>query len=175
MAVDISVLEDRIRKNHLAALTKNLAPGEQVIDAVGCGEVRGRLPNLSDSLVLTNKRILIIHGKGFRSIVRGVTDIKLREISNVEFSGGRLGYYATITIHSRVGQYRLGTIGSEQEQAAWPRKILNQVHAAENRRVRAKPPASDIATRLKQLVDLHAAGSLSNEEFISAKRRLIEG
>jgi hypothetical protein len=175
MTADVSSFEGKIHKNHLAVLSEQLTPGERVIDVVGCGEMKGRLPNLSDSLVLTSERILIVHGKGFRSVVRGTTEIKLKEVSDVEFSGRRFGTYASIIIHSRVGRYRLGTVGSEEEQAAWPRKILDQVHAAESGASRVISPGSDISARLKQLADLHAAGSLSDQEFISAKRRLIAG
>lgn len=175
MAADISSFEGKIHKNHLAALSEKLTPGERVIDAVGCGEIKGRLPALGDSLVLTSERILIVHGKGFRNVVDRIADIKLEEVSDVDFSDRGRGYYAAITIHSRVGLYRIGVVGSYEEQAAWPRKILDQVHAAESGASRVMSPSSDITASLKQLADLHSAGKLTDEEFFSAKRHLMEG
>jgi hypothetical protein len=38
----------------------------------------------------------------------------------------------------------------------------------------AGEPATELTTRLKDLADLHSSGALSDAEFESAKRRLLE-
>jgi hypothetical protein len=173
MAADISSVEGKIHKNHVAALSGKLTPGERVIDAVGCGELKGRLPALGDSLVLTSERILIIHDKGFRRVVDRIADIKLKEVSDVDFSDRGHGYYAAVTIHSRVGLYRIGVVGTYEEQAAWPRKILDQVHAVESDASRVMPAAGDVTARLRKLQELLDAGLLMQDEYEMKRAEIV--
>jgi hypothetical protein len=51
---------------------------------------------------------------------------------------------------------------------------VSQQQAAPPPAAPAAPPAGDdLMTRLKQLADLHAAGVLSDEEFVAAKAKLL--
>jgi hypothetical protein len=62
----------------------------------------------------------------------------------------------------------------QQQQAAMQAQM--QQHAQQAAQSTAAPqaaPQADLASKIKQLADLHAAGALSDEEFVAAKAKLL--
>lgn len=60
----------------------------------------------------------------------------------------------------------------EQEQQEAARQAQMQQYAAQQTAA-AQAGGSDLASKIKQLADLHAAGALSDEEFAAAKAKLL--
>lgn len=131
--------------------------------------------------VLTTERIIVRRG----AISRGGTEIPLESINNVLFSQRaieRMLRYGDVLVESAgsMGQSRLTDIPE-------PEQFQSQIYRAREDRMVAldrkghegshinSQSSRDVAAQLESLAALHAAGSLTDEEFAHQKRRLMEG
>lgn len=122
--------------------------------------------------VLTTERIVV--RRGF--IARTGTEIPLENIVNVLFSQSvieRVLGYGDVLIESAGSQGQ-----SRLEDIPDPQGFQSEVYAAREQRAlhfsgRSGGGARDVVAQLEALADLHARGSLSDEEFERGKARLL--
>ncbi|MEX1165189.1 MAG: PH domain-containing protein [Nitriliruptor sp.] len=127
--------------------------------------------------VLTTERIIVRRGM----IARSGTEIPLENINNVLFSQSvveRLLGYGDVLLESAgtQGQSRLADIPD-------PEHFQSQVYRVREARslaMRHGPgpageAAGDVVSQLERLADLRERGHLSDEEFETKKRHLLEG
>lgn len=131
--------------------------------------------------VLTTERIIVRRG----AVARGGTEIPLESINNVLFSQRaieRMLRYGDVLVESAgsMGQSRLTDIPEPEQfqsqiyRAREERTVALDRKGHEGSRVNSSAPR-DVAAQLESLAALHVAGSLTDEEFETQKRRLMEG
>ncbi|HKJ57294.1 MAG TPA: PH domain-containing protein [Nitriliruptoraceae bacterium] len=131
--------------------------------------------------VLTTERIIVRRG----AVARGGTEIPLESINNVLFNQRaieRMLRYGDVLVESAgsMGQSRLTDIPEPERfqsqiyRAREDRMIALDRKGNEGSHINSQSPR-DVAAQLESLAALHAAGSLTDEEFAHQKRRLMEG
>ncbi len=123
--------------------------------------------------ILTTERIIVRHGVVSRSGV----EIPLENINNVHFNQSlveRMLGYGDVLLESAgaTGQSRLADIPD-------PEQFQSQIYAARETRVLAlesggRSVPRDLPAQLQTLSDLHDAGKLSDADFETQKRRLLD-
>jgi hypothetical protein len=151
------------------------APGEQLV-----GRATGTAPRLHGEIALTERRLIVVGGR----ITGGVTTavVPVADIREAIYDDARTGpSHHLLTVITRQGnvEFRFGsTARSNPEGTRWRGLIMDARRAAVTpsstpQAAAAPNGASDLSEQLARLATLHQSGALSDEEFASAKSRLL--
>ncbi|MEX1177639.1 MAG: PH domain-containing protein [Nitriliruptor sp.] len=125
--------------------------------------------------VLTTERIIVRSGM----VARSGTEIPLENINNVLFSQSvieRLLGYGDVLLESAgsQGQSRLSDIPDPEHFQSQVYRVREARSLSMRSTGPGEGPAGDVVSQLERLADLRERGHLSDEEFETRKRRLLE-
>jgi hypothetical protein len=185
-AETLEVLKENVRE----ILEQNISLGEEVLFWI--------VAKYDQAIVAFEKKLLIIKAKypesilGFDTDKITVTTIKYEDVTGIEIeeSGPDKCYYIQITTPSyqirernwwnrREGKLLaapniLGIHKLEMERCKpYIGKLRSMVEKAKNGKV-VSQESKDIASQIEKLKELHDLGALSDEEFRTAKARILE-
>ena len=147
-----------------ATVNGMLSPGETVLEQ-GKG-LDGLKPG---AMVLTNRRVIFLRMGTTRFSSLRVADVRLEDVLTVEAASGHL------RVDARSGIFGIAGKGQfRKEIGQWPNLILTAQDAL--KRAPASAPSDhvrDLDEQLSQLSALRNSGALNEQEFTTAKGRLL--
>lgn len=154
------------------AIKENLVSGEQILGSVPATRVEsGNSGTERGALVVTNQRLIYSGGAWFGAGTN--LDWRLQQLNGIASTKNLAFEHIEVNAGGAIVKF-LVQYGQSKPFVAEANRALSEVSNV-NSESQPKSASGDLSDSLTKMADLFEKGLLSREEFLEAKKKLLEG